>query len=340
MAINAAKLQQFVDRAVQDLGAAHSAALVVLGDQLGLYKAMAGAGPITPADLAARTGTIERYVREWLVNQAAGGYVEFDPHTECYRLSDEHAEALAVENSPAFLPGAFQAALGMPRTLAQVKEAFQVNEQAEAADPGVHDGLSRLFRPGYQANLVSQWLPALDGVTAKLTSGARVADVACGFGAATILMAEAFADSRFLGFDTHESSVDAAKKAARRAGVSDRVYFQLGSAGDFPGWDYDLVTFFDCLHRLANPLSAARRVRSALTADGAWMIVEPRAGDRVADNLNPLGRVYAGGAVREAAASPAVAGEKMVRQLVESAAFSRCRRAAETPFHVVYEVRI
>lgn len=335
MALNADKLQRFVDRAVQDLGAAQSAALVVIGDQLGLYKAMAGAGPITPADLAARTGTIERHVREWLVNQAAGGYVEYDPATECYRLSDEHAEALAVENSPAFLPNAFQAVLGAPQSLAQVKEAFQVERPTtETAAP---DGLSSLFRPGYQANLVAQWLPALDGVVAKLTSGARVADVACGVGAATLQMAAAFPQARFLGFDVHEASIDDAKKSARRAGVSGNVYFQFGSAADFPGWDFDLVTFFDCLHRLANPQAAARRVRSALTPEGTWMIVEPRAGDRVAGTLNPVGYPSAS----QAAPPPgAVAGEKRIRELAETAGFSRVRRVAETPFNVVYEVRI
>jgi SAM-dependent methyltransferase len=351
MAINQAKLQTFVDKAVQDVGAAQSAALVVIGDQLGLYKAMAGAGPLTSAELAQRTATVERYVREWLVNQAAGGYVDYDPATERFTLTEEQAATLAVEDSPTFLLGAFQLALGFTRTMAKVKDAFRQGGgvRYEECDPSVHEGINRLFRPGYKANLVPNWIPALTGVQAKLEAGARVADVGCGFGSATILMAQAFPKSKFFGFDTHEPSVLAALRAAGEAGVGDRVHFQVGSSADFPGWGFDLVTFFDCLHDMANPIGAARRVSSSLAQDGTWMIVEPRAGDRVEENLNPVGRIYSSASVLHCltvslahggAGLGTIAGESKIRDVVLAGGFTQFRRAAETPFNAVFEARL
>jgi SAM-dependent methyltransferase len=351
MAVNQAKLQNFVDKALLDLGATQSAALVVIGDQLGLYKAMAGAGPLTPTELAHRTGTVERYVREWLVNQAAGGYVDYDAVAERFTLTEEQAQALAIDDSPAFMPGAFQLALGFTRTMAKVKDAFRQGGgvRYEECDPAVHEGIDRFFRPGYKANLVSNWLPPLTGVLAKLESGARVADVGCGFGSATILMALAFPKSKFFGFDNHGPSVAAAQKAAIEAGVIDRVHFQEASSADFPGWGFDLVTFFDCLHDMANPIGAARRVRSALAQDGTWMIVEPRAGDRVEDNLNPVGRVYSSASVLHCltvslahggAGLGTIAGESKIREVVLAGGFTQFRRATETPFNAVFEARL
>jgi SAM-dependent methyltransferase len=351
MAINEAKLQEFVGKAVQDIGATQSAALVVIGDQLGLYKAMAGAGPLTPAEIAQRTGTVERYVREWLVNQAAGGYVEYNAETGRYSLGEEQALALANEDSPSFLPGAFQLALGFTRTMSKVKDAFLQGGglRYEECDPNVHEGINRFFQPGYKANLVKRWVPSLEGIEVKLQSGARVADVGCGFGSATILLALAFPKSRFFGFDTHEPSIQAATRAAHEAGVGERVFFQLGSSVDFPGWDFDLVTFFDCLHDMANPIAAARRVRSGLAKDGTWMIVEPRAGDRVEENFNPVGRVYSSASVLHClsvslasggAGLGTIAGEAKIREVVEAGGFTRFRRAAETPFNLVFEARL
>src|SRR2546426_717710 len=294
MAIDEGKLHEFVGKAVGDLGAAMSAALVVIGDKLGLYKAMAGAGPLASAELAKRTGCVERYVREWLAAQAAGGYVTYDAAAKTYTLPPEQAFCLADESSPTFLPGGFQVIAAVVKDEHKVAEAFRTGKGVgwHEHDPGLFEGTERFFRPNYAAHLVGEWIPALDGVAAKLVAGARVADVGCGHGASTILLAEAYPSSTFVGFDYHEPSISWARKAASRAGVADRVRFEVASSTAYPGKGYDLVAFFDCLHDMGDPVGAAKHVLSTLDRDGTWMIVEPLAGDRVEQNLNPVGRVY------------------------------------------------
>lgn len=342
--IDEAKLQDFVMTAVGELGATLNAALVVIGDRLGLYKAMAGAGGLTPRELADRTQTNERYVREWLNAQAAGGYVTYQDGR--YTLPTEHAIALTDEDSPAFLPGAFQLMTAAVRDEPKISEAFR-----SGAGVGWHqhhhdlfEGCERFFRPGYVNNLTQTWIPALDGVETKLREGARVADVGCGHGASTMIMAEAYPESTVTGFDYHDASIAAAnEKAAGRAS------FAVASAQDFPGTGYDLVTTFDCLHDMGDPVSAARQIRQALTPDGTWLLVEPYAGDTVEENLNPVGRVYY--AVSTLVCTPASlsqevglalgaqAGEARLRDVVTAAGFTRFRRVAETPFNLVFEVR-
>jgi len=345
------KLEQFVFRAVDEVGATLNTALVVMGDRLGLYRALAGAGPLTPADLAERTGTAERYVREWLNAQAAGGYVEYDAETGRYTLPPEQAMALTDENSPAYLPGFFQIALGSvidsPRVTEAAKSGAGLGWHEHNHD--VYDGCERFFRPGYNANLISTWLPALDGVVEKLELGAKVADVGCGHGSSTILMAQAFPNSTFVGYDYHEGSIATARQRAQDAGVADRVTFNVAPAQTFGGTNYDLVTMFDCLHDMGDPVGAARHVLGALADDGTWMIVEPAAGDRVEDNLNPVGRAYYGFstflctpsslAQEVGLALGAQAGEARIRDVVTSGGLTRFRRASETPFNLVFEAR-
>ncbi|HEX8122028.1 MAG TPA: methyltransferase [Solirubrobacteraceae bacterium] len=344
-------LQQFVFRAVEEVGATLNAALVVMGDRLGLYRALAGAGALSPAELAERTGTAERYVREWLNAQAAGGYVEYDPESGRYTLPPEQAAAMTDPDSPAFLPGFFQLALGSvidsPRIVERARTGEGLGWHEHVHD--VHDGCERFFRPGYNANLISEWLPALDGVVEKLARGARVADVGCGHGSSTILMAQAFPRSTFVGSDYHEGSIETARRRAEEAGVADRVGFRTEPASGYSGDGYDLVTMFDCLHDMGDPLGAARHVRSTLAPDGTWMIVEPNAGDRVEDNLNPVGRAYyafstllctpASLSQEVGLALGAQAGEARIRDVVEGSGLTRFRRAAETPFNLVFEAR-
>jgi SAM-dependent methyltransferase len=349
--IDTERLEQFVFRAVEEVGATLNAALVVMGDKLGLYRALAGAGPLTSTELSQRTGTSERYIREWLNAQAAGGFLEYDAEAGTYTLPPEHAIALADEASPAYLPGFFQMAVGSVLDSPRVTEVVQSGEGLGWHEHvhDVHEGCERFFRPGYNANLVQSWLPALDGVVAKLEQGARVADVGCGHGASTILMAEAFPRSTFVGSDYHEGSVATARKRAEEAGVADRVQFEVAPAAAFAGHRLDLVTMFDCLHDMGDPAGAARHVLDTLTPDGTWLIVEPAAGDRVEDNLNPVGRAYYGFstllctpsslAQEIGAALGAQAGEARIREIVESAGFSRFRRVAETPFNLVFEAR-
>ena len=350
-ALDEQKLMDFVFKAVDEVGATLNAALVVMGDKLGLYRALAGAGALAPAELAAKTGTAERYVQEWLNAQAAGGYVEYEPESGRYTLPPEQSVALTDAESPAYLPGFFQIALGSvidsPRIAdaAQRGDGFGWHEHVH----DVHEGCERFFRPGYNANLVGAWLPALDGVVEKLERGARVADVGCGHGASTILMAQAFPQSSFVGSDYHAGSIETARERARTAGVGDRVRFEAVPAAGHPGGDYDLVTMFDCLHDMGDPVGAARNVRELLAPDGTWMIVEPAAGDRVEDNLNPVGRAYYGFSTllctpaslsqEVGLALGAQAGEARIRGVVEAAGFSRCRRVAETPFNFVLEVK-
>ena len=350
--IDEAKLEQFMGQFVGDLGAAMTAPLVLIGDKLGLYKAMADGEPVTPQQLAQRTNCRERYIREWLCNQAASGYVEYDAADGTFTLPPEQAMALADEDSPAFIPGAFQLVAAVVKDEPHIAERFRSGEGFgwHEHHHDLYAGTERFFRPGYLANLVSAWLPALDGVVEKLSAGARVADIGCGHGASTILMAEAFPASEFVGSDYHEGSVQAARAAAERSGVADRVSFEVASAKDFSGGPFDLVCVFDALHDMGDPTGAARHVREHLAADGTWMVVEPWAGDAVEENLNPVGRIFYGASTmlctpaslsqEVGLALGAQAGEQRLTEVLNEGGFSRVRRAAETPFNIVLEARI
>jgi len=344
------KLNAFIGQFVTDLGAAVHTGMVVIGERLGLYKALAGE-PMTPAQLAARTKTDERYLREWLASQAAGGYVTYDDQTGKFGLNEEQAFTLAKEDSPAYLPGAFELALGSLAAVPRIADSFRTGSGMgwhEHAD-GVFHGCEKFFRPGYAANLVSAWIPALSDVKEKLEAGAKVADVGCGLGASTILMAQAFPKSKFFGFDYHDKSIETARESARRAGVADRVTFEVSKAKEFPGKGYDFVAVFDCLHDMGDPIGAAAHVRQSLAKDGTWMIVEPFANDQLKDNLNPVGRVYysfstllctpCSRSQEVGLCLGAQAGEARIREVVNSAGFNRFRRATETPFNIVYEAR-
>jgi SAM-dependent methyltransferase len=349
MTLDQQKLNDFLGRVVGDAGAAMSAALVVVGDRLGLYRELAGA-PATAAELAARTGTSERYVQEWLDAQASGGYVVYDPAAGRYALPPEQATALADETSPAFVPGLFQVTQAIWAAVERMTDRFK----SGAGLPwGEHhhclfEGTERFFRSGYTGNLVASWLPALDGVVARLERGAKVADVGCGLGASSILMAQAYPRSRFYGFDSHAGSIELARQRAAAAGVADRVTFEVAGAADIPGKDYDLVAHFDCLHDMEDPIGAARGARRALAADGTWMIVEPFASDRREENHNPVGRVFYSASTmicvphslsRRGPAIGAQAGEARLRGIVTEGGFTRFRRATETPFNLILEAR-
>jgi SAM-dependent methyltransferase len=350
MEINEARLHEFVHKALGDLGAALTASLVVIGDRLGLYRAMAAAGPLTPAELASRTETSERCVREWLAGQAAAGYVEYDGASGTYVLPPEHAIALTDETSPACVLGGFQGMTAAMRAEPKVSQAFRTGKGLgwHEHDPDLFQGTERFFRPGYNANLVSTWIPALDGVEQKLAAGARVADVGCGHGASTIIMAQAYPRATFVGFDYHGPSVERARARAAAAGVADRVHFEVSSAKTFPG-TFDLVACFDCLHDMGDPVGTAAHVLRALEPDGTWLLVEPYAGDRLEDNLNPLGRLFysvstlvctqASLSQEVGLALGAQAGEGRLRDVVTQAGFTRFRRATETPFNLVLEAR-
>ncbi|HEX4866211.1 MAG TPA: class I SAM-dependent methyltransferase [Acidimicrobiales bacterium] len=342
------KLMDFVGKAVTDVGTLLGGSMVVLGDRLGLYRAMAGAGPLTPAELAERTGTVERYVREWLSAQAATGYVTYEGDGR-FTLPDEHAVPLTDETSPACVIGAFETALASVHSTDRLTEAFRTGAGVGWGEHhhDLFEGCERFFRPGYQANLVTTWLPALQGIVPKLEAGARVADVGCGHGASTVLMAEAFPASTFTGFDIHEPSVRAARKRAAEAGVADRAQFEVGTAQDFAG-RYDLVCLFDCLHDMGDPVGGCRHIRQALEPGGALLLVEPMAGDTLEENLNPVGAAYYGFstllctpnslAQEVGAALGAQAGEARLRQIAAAAGFTSVRRVAETPFNLVLEV--
>ena len=352
MAINEEKLNQLLGSCITDFGATMHAGLVVIGESLGLYKAMAKAGKaITSAELAAATGTNERYVREWLNAQAAGGYVSYDADNQSYFLSEEQAFVLADESSPAYLPGAFLLAVSAVRAVPKLTERFRTGEGFgwHEHDAGLFRGTEMFFRPGYAANLVSSWIPALDGVEEKLKTGAKVADIGCGLGASTVLMAQTFPNSTFTGFDYHDQSIEMARQRAAEGGVAERVSFEVAKAKDFPGGDYDFVTYFDCLHDMGDPVGAAAHVRESLASDGTWMIVEPFAHDDVKDNLNPIGRAFYSASTllctpaslsqEVGLALGAQAGEGRMREVITKGGFSHFRRATETPFNLVYEAK-
>ncbi|MBR1217209.1 class I SAM-dependent methyltransferase [Bradyrhizobium sp. U87765 SZCCT0131] len=344
------RLDAFLGRMIGDLGSIATGALVVLGDRLGFYKAMQDAGPMTSRQLAERTGTYERNVREWLAAQAAAGYVDYDRDADTFALNPEQATVFADDDSPAFMAGAFEVLASLWLDESKVAEAFRSGRGLPWHDHSacLFRGTERFFRPGYNANLVSSWLPALDGVVDRLQRGAEVADVGCGHGASTIVMARAFPKSRFTGFDYHPPSVERARQSAAEAGVAGNTRFDIATAKTFPG-HYDLVAFFDCLHDMGDPIGAARHVHEALTPGGRWMIVEPFAHDHLASNLNPVGRVYYAASTMICTPASlaqeigmglgAQAGEVRLRQVVTAGGFTHFRRAAETPFNMVFEAR-
>jgi len=349
MAINEAKLNAFLGKAVGDLGAAMSSVLISLGDELGLYRELAK-GPLTSMELATRTGTNERYIREWLGNQASGGYVDYDTGSGKYSLNDEQALCLADPNGPVDLAGAYHMIQDLYYVKEKARENFRSGKGMEWGEhhPCLFHGVERFFRAGYNAHLLSEWLPALEGVTDKLSRGAKAADVGCGHGASTILMAKAFPRSEFVGIDYHEPSIKTARQRAAEAGVKN-VRFETADATSYRERDLDFIAFFDCLHDMADPVGAARHACQALKPDGNCMLVEPFAGDRLDDNLNPVGRVYYAASslicvpvslAKNGPALGAQAGEKRLRKvMVDDAGFTRFRRATQTPFNIVLEAR-
>jgi SAM-dependent methyltransferase len=345
------KLTALMGKLVGDLGAALTGALVLLGDHLGIYKAMSDGTPGTPKDIAKKTKLKERYVREWLSAQAAAGLVDYDAANGTFSLNPEQSMALAQEGSPAFFAGAFQVAQSMWLDEPKVAKAFKTGKGVgwHQHSACLFKGTERFFRPGYNANLVSSWIPALDGVEDKLKKGAVVADVGCGHGASTILMAKAYPKSHFFGFDYHGPSIASAKLAAKEAGVDKRITFQKAAAKDFPAKGYDVVAMFDCLHDMGDPVGAAKHVRKSLAKDGTWLLVEPFAGDALQDNLNPVGRIYyaastmictpASLAQEVGLGLGAQAGEKRLKEVAAKAGFKQFRRATQTPFNLVFEGR-
>jgi 2-polyprenyl-3-methyl-5-hydroxy-6-metoxy-1,4-benzoquinol methylase len=345
------KLNAFLGKLVGDLGATTSAALVLLGDRLGIYKAMADGKAVTPDELAEKTKLNARYLREWLSAQAAAGYIDYNAKTKKFKLTPEQACAFADEGGPAFFAGAFELAQAMWLDEPKIAEAFKTGKGV-----GWHEhssclfrGTERFFRPSYNAHLVSAWIPALKGMNEKLAQGAKVADVGCGHGASTILMALAYPKSKFYGYDYHGPSIERAKQLAKDAGVAKRITFAQASAKDYPALGYDMVAFFDCLHDMGDPVGAGKHVRSSLAPDGTWMIVEPFANDDLKDNLNPVGRVYYAASTMVCTPASlsqevglglgAQAGEARLKKVAKDAGFSKFRRAAETPFNLVFEAR-
>jgi len=351
MKIDQSKTEEFVGQVVTDMAAAMSGVMVNLGHKLGLYEAMAGAGPVTAEELARTTGTQPRYVKEWLNNQVAGGYIVHDPGKDTYEMPDEHAPVLADPDSPVFLAPGFDVISSLWLDEKQVEDAFRTGRGV-----GWHEhhknlffGTEAFFRPGYRDKLVDDWIASLDGVKSKLESGGRVADVGCGHGASTIIMAEAFPKSTFVGFDYHPESIDVARERAQQAGLTDRIRFETASATEFDGGDYDLICFMDCFHDLGDPVGAARHAGRALSDQGCMLLVEPHAGDKVEDNVGPVGRMFY--AASTALCVPnslsqdvglglgAQAGESRIADVLSEAGFGTVRRAAETPFNMVIEAR-
>jgi 2-polyprenyl-3-methyl-5-hydroxy-6-metoxy-1,4-benzoquinol methylase len=348
--INEDKMHAFLGKVVGDFGAALSSSLVYIGQKLGLFKALASAGSMTPAELATATSTNERYVREWLINQAAGGYVDYDAASGRYSLSPEQAMALTDESSPFYVGGGFYVVKAMTSAVNRIEDYFK---NGGGMLWGEHDsdlfvGTERFFRPGYAAHLIASWIPALTGVEEKLKAGAKVADIGCGHGSSTIIMAQAYPNSRFWGFDNHEKSIATARQRAADAGVSDRVTFAVANASELPDEQYDLVTFFDCLHDMGDPIGACKRAAEVLAADGSALIVEPMAGNTVEENFNIIGRTFSGASTlcctsnslaMNGPALGAVAPESAIREVVLAGGFKEFRRATETPFNRIFEAR-
>jgi SAM-dependent methyltransferase len=348
--INEDRMHQFLGKVVGDFGASLSSSLAYIGQKLGLYKALAASGPLTAAELAEKTNTNERYVREWLVNQAAGGYVEYDAASGRYSLTPEQAVALTEEQSPFYVGGGFFVVKAMTQAVERIEDYFRNGGGMLWGEhhPDLFIGTERFFRPGYTAHLVSTWIPSLDGVEAKLKAGAKVADIGCGHGASTIIMAKAYPNSEFWAFDNHEASINYAKRTAQDAGVGDRVHFEVANAQTIPDNQYDLVAFFDCLHDMGDPIGACRRAAEVLNADGTALIVEPMAGNKVEENFNPIGRTFAGASTlcctsnslaQNGPALGAVATEEALRDVVLAGGFKQLRRATETPFNRIFEAR-
>ncbi|MBZ0125892.1 MAG: class I SAM-dependent methyltransferase [Rhodocyclaceae bacterium] len=350
--INQAKLESFIMRAVGDLSAGYGGVMVSLGGKLGLYKAMAGAGPISARELAARTGCAERYVREWLNSQAAGGYVDYHAVSDSYELSPEQAVVLADEDSPVYIPNAWNTPASMWFDEDKALEAFRTGKGVAWGDHNgrLFCGVAAFYRNAYRGSLVPQWLPALDGVVDQLKAGIRVADIGCGHGHSSILMAEAFPNSRFHGFDVHAASIDEARLNAEDAGVAERVDFSVARAADYPGKGYGLICFFDCLHDMGDPVAAARHAAKSLAPGGTVMLVEPFANDRVEDNVSPVARLYYAASTTICCAHAisegghhvlgAQAGEARLAEVFRKAGFTHFRRAAETPFNLILEARL
>jgi 2-polyprenyl-3-methyl-5-hydroxy-6-metoxy-1,4-benzoquinol methylase len=349
--VDQGKLYQFVGQMLSDLGGAASVALVRIGDALGLYKTLHERGALTAAELAAAAGVNERYLREWLAHQAASNYLAYDPATRKFTLPPEQAMVFAVEDSPVYMPGAFDAMASLLGNQAKVEPAFKTGAGVAWGDQAgcLFCAVARFFRPAYHQNLVASWLPALDGVVDKLQKGAKVADVGCGHGVSTTIMARAFPNSQFTGYDFHEASIEQARRHAGEHGVAANTRFAVGTAKDYPERDLDLVTCFDCLHDMGDPTGAAAHIRQSLKPDGAWMVVEPIAGDRLEDNLHPVGRIYYAAstmvcvptslAQEVGAALGAQAGEAKLREVITAGGFRNVRRAAETPFNMILEAR-
>ncbi|HYB00562.1 MAG TPA: class I SAM-dependent methyltransferase [Ktedonobacteraceae bacterium] len=321
-----------------------------MGDRLGLYQAMASGSPVTSQELAARTGLHERYVREWLLNQTASGYVEYDPARERYTLPPEHALALTDTTSPAYVGGLFYIVEAGLKAQERIAQAFRTGNGLAWGDqaPELFPAVDRLFKPGYAGNLVQSWIPALEGVQERLQAGANVADVGCGYGASTILMALAFPNSRFFGFDSHAPSIEAARRSAEKAGVSERITFEVASAQDFPGTDYALVAFFDCLHDMGDPIGAIAHVAEALAPEGSVLIVEPMAAETIEGSVNPVARLYSAGSIYLCTPNAISSGEialgnqvpeQKLREIVQAGGLSQFRRATETPFNRIFEAR-